>query len=128
MRPQPLITVGDVPASSQWYQSVLGLRSGHGGAEYEQLFNTAGVLVLQLHHWDAHDHVLLGDESVPIRGNGSIVWFETDDFGDVLRRVDEHHAEIAEGPLENLLAQHREIWLRDLDGYIVVVASVYGTI
>jgi hypothetical protein len=35
---------------------------------------------------------------------------------------------VADGPLDNPLAQHREIWLRDLDGYVVVVASTYGTI
>jgi hypothetical protein len=38
MTPQPLTTVHDVEFSSRWYQSVLGLQSRHGGAEYERLF------------------------------------------------------------------------------------------
>jgi hypothetical protein len=37
IRPQPLLAVGDVPASSRWYQRLLGARSGHGGDEYERL-------------------------------------------------------------------------------------------
>ena len=37
MRPQPLIAVTDVEASSRWYQRLLGCRSAHGGAGYERL-------------------------------------------------------------------------------------------
>ncbi|HEX6535854.1 MAG TPA: VOC family protein [Gemmatimonadaceae bacterium] len=37
MRPQPLIAVTDVEASSEWYQRVLGCESAHGGKEYERL-------------------------------------------------------------------------------------------
>ena len=32
MRPQPLITVTDVEASSRWYQRLLGCQSAHGGS------------------------------------------------------------------------------------------------
>ena len=31
MRPQPMIVVNDVQASSRWYQRLLNLDSGHGG-------------------------------------------------------------------------------------------------
>jgi catechol 2,3-dioxygenase-like lactoylglutathione lyase family enzyme len=128
MKPQPLITVADVPAASRWYQAVLGLTSAHGGDEYDQLHNADGEFVLQLHHWDAHEHPLLGRESEPARGNGAVLWFETDDFDALIKRVHAARATIADGPLENPLAQHHEIWLRDPDGYVVVVASAYGTI
>ena len=37
MKPQPMIAVRDVKATSAWYQRVLGFTSGHGGTEYEQL-------------------------------------------------------------------------------------------
>ncbi len=47
MRPQPLIAVTDVEASSRWYQWLLGCQSAHGGAEYERLV-AKGELVLQL--------------------------------------------------------------------------------
>ena len=45
MQPQPLIAVRDVPASSRWYQQLLGCASGHGGHEYEQLVDSAGTLI-----------------------------------------------------------------------------------
>lgn len=43
MRPQPLIVVTDVEASSRWYQRLLGCRSAHGGPEYERLVDGGGV-------------------------------------------------------------------------------------
>lgn len=43
MTPQPLIAVHNVELSSQWYQQVLALKSGHGGTEYEQLLNEQGI-------------------------------------------------------------------------------------
>src|SRR6187549_1616556 len=51
MRPQPLIAVTDVEASSRWYQRLLGCRSAHGGREYERLVSN-GHLVLQLHSFN----------------------------------------------------------------------------
>ncbi|MGI8945417.1 MAG: VOC family protein, partial [Thermoleophilaceae bacterium] len=48
MRPQPMISVADVEASSRWYQQVLGATSGHGGPEYERLL-VDGILIMQLH-------------------------------------------------------------------------------
>ena len=48
MRPQPLIAVSDVEASSRWYQQLLGCRSAHGGTEYERLIS-GDALILQLH-------------------------------------------------------------------------------
>src|SRR5206468_4954131 len=78
MRPQPLICVTDVEASSRWYQRLLGCRSAHGGAEYERLVSN-GRLVLQLHRWDVvHDHGPIGDQNLA-HGNGVLLWFELDD-------------------------------------------------
>jgi hypothetical protein len=51
MRPQPLICVTDVDASSQWYQRLLGCRGTHGGREYEQLVKD-GSLIPQLHSFE----------------------------------------------------------------------------
>src|SRR5262245_37543745 len=79
MKPQPLIAVRDVQASSQWYQRLLRCRSAHGGHEYEQLVEPGGVLVLQLHAWDAHEHPHLGDPGGAC-GNGVLLWFQVDDF------------------------------------------------
>lgn len=125
MHPQPLISVRDVAASSRWYQRILDCKSGHGGADYEQLV-CAGRIIMQLHRWSAHAHPHLGSPDIPTRGNGVALWFQTDAFDALLARVES--AEILEGPQVNRNANHREIWLRDPDGYVVVVAGRYGDV
>ena len=126
MRPQPLIAVQDVEASSRWYRELLGGKSGHGGMEYEQLVDSGGKLILQLHAWDAHEHPHMGDPAIRPYGNGVLLWFQIDDFGAAVERARALAAEILEGPQVNPNANHREIWLRDPDGYVVVLASAYG--
>lgn len=125
MHPQPLIAVRDVPASSRWYLAILGCTSGHGGSDYEQLMFD-GRMIMQLHRWDAHHHPHLGDAAAAARGNGVALWFQTDDFEALLQRA--HAAEVLEGPRVNRNAHHREIWLRDIDGYVVVIAGRYGDV
>jgi catechol 2,3-dioxygenase-like lactoylglutathione lyase family enzyme len=126
MKPQPLIAVSDVEASSRWYQKLLRCRSGHGGAEYEQLVDASGTLILQLHAWEAHEHPHLGNPAVRPYGNGVLLWFQIDDFEAAVARAREMTVEILEGPKVNPNANHREIWVRDPDRYVVVLASAYG--
>jgi predicted enzyme related to lactoylglutathione lyase len=129
---QTLIAVRDVEASSRWYQELLGLRSDHGGPHYERLL-ADGVLVLQLHSWETeHDHGRIGDPDAD-RGNGVLVWFgEVADFDDVVARAGRLGATVLLPPRRNPPEGegngpgHREIWLRDPDGYTVVVASPDG--
>lgn len=131
MRSQPLISVNDVEASSLWYQYLLGCQSAHGGAEYERLVSN-GELILQLHRWDVeHDHGPIGDPEDKPYGNGVLLWFETDDFDSVVVRAAGMKAEVIKEPHRNPPSgdggpNHREIWLRDIDGYIVVVVSPDG--
>src|SRR3954469_22459876 len=90
----PLICVHDVPATSTWYQQLLGCTSGHGGDEYERLM-AGGQLILQLHRWDVeHDHGPLGDPTLRPYGNGVVLWFELDDFDNAVRRAVNLKAEI----------------------------------
>ena len=87
MRPQPLIAVTDVEASSRWYQRLLGCESDHGGPEYERLKHD-GALILQLHRFDVeHHHGPIGDPADKPYGNGVLLWFETDDFDAALERA-----------------------------------------
>ncbi len=128
MQPQPLIAVRDVEASSRWYQRLLGCKSGHGGIEYEQLVDKDGTLILQLHDWDAHEHPHMGNPATKPYGNGVLLWFQIEDFDVAVARARELSAEVLEGPQVNPNANHREIWLRDPDGYVVVLASAYGDV
>ena len=132
VRPQPLIAVRDVEATSRWYQRLLGCESAHGGAEYERL-TVGGELVLQLHAWDVeHHHGAIGDPEARPYGNGVLLWFELEDFDGAVERAAELEAEIVLAPHRNPPEgepggpAHREIWLRDPDGYTVVLASPDG--
>jgi catechol 2,3-dioxygenase-like lactoylglutathione lyase family enzyme len=132
MRPQPLITVSDVEATSQWYQRLLGCQSAHGGPNYERLVD-GDRLILQLHHWDVEDHHgPIGNKRSKPYGNGVLLWFEIDDFDAAVTRSEELGAEVVlprhqNPPDGNGGPNHWEIWLRDPEGYTVVLASPDGT-
>lgn len=125
MHPQPLIAVRDVQASSRWYQALLGCQSGHGGPEYEQLV-VGERMIMQLHAWDAHEHPHIGNPATKPYGNGVLLWFQSDEFDQAMARARLLGAEILEGPQANPNANHREVWIRDPDGYVVVIAGRYG--
>ena len=129
---QTLIAVRDVETASAWYQDLLGLRSDHGGPDYERLLS-GDTLVLQLHHRDiGHDHGTIG-QAAGSAGNGVLLWFgEVADFDGVVERARRLGAPVVMEPHRNPPSGqgngpgHREIWLEDLDGYTVVVASPDG--
>ena len=127
VEPQPLIAVADVEASSLWYRELLGCESAHGGPDYERLV-TEGRLILQLHRWDAHDHPHMGDPASKPCGNGVLLWFRTDAFDAAVGRARALGADILEEPHVNPNARHRECWLRDPDGYVVVLAGAAGDV
>ena len=108
IRAQPLIVLHDVESGSKWFQDVLGLRSGHGGADYEMLMD-GEQMVAQLHHWDVDDHPHLGDPSETSRGNGVLLWFHTDDFRGVVHQVEAARIEVLEGPRLNPNSKQYEI-------------------
>jgi catechol 2,3-dioxygenase-like lactoylglutathione lyase family enzyme len=124
--------VDDVEASSRWYQKLLGLTSDHGGKAYERLVLN-GELILQLHSFDVeHHHGRIGNPNDKPYGNGVLLWFETPDFDAVLRRATDMNVEIVlprhrNPPDGDGGPNHWEVWMRDPDGYIVVVASPDGT-
>jgi hypothetical protein len=122
VRLAPLICVHDVPASSIWYQQLLGCSSGHGGNEYERLVS-GERLILQLHRWDVdHEHGPLGDPTLRPYGNGVLLWFELDDFEDAVRRAVRLKVEVLK---DRRLSENGnwEYWVRDPDGYTVVLTS-----
>jgi catechol 2,3-dioxygenase-like lactoylglutathione lyase family enzyme len=120
--PQTLLVVDDVERSSRFYCELLGLQSGHGGDEYEQLL-ADGELVMQLHSAAAdHHHDALADPDVPL-GNGVLVWFEVADFEAAADRARALGAEVVRDAEVNPNAGQWELWLRDPDGYSVVLAG-----
>jgi catechol 2,3-dioxygenase-like lactoylglutathione lyase family enzyme len=125
---QPLIAVRDVRASSRWYAELLGADSlpEHSHRDVYDRIACSGRLLLQLHAWDEEDHPNLVNAAAAPPGHGVLLWFQTDDFDSVVERARRLGAEIIAEPHVNVGPGHREIWLRDCDGYVVVVASPDG--
>jgi catechol 2,3-dioxygenase-like lactoylglutathione lyase family enzyme len=125
---QPLIAVRNVSASSRWYAELLGADSlpEHSHRDVYDRISRSGRLLLQLHAWDEEDHPNLINADAAPPGHGVVLWFQVDDFDSVVERARGLRAEIVEEPHINPAPQHREIWLRDPDGYVVVVASPDG--
>jgi catechol 2,3-dioxygenase-like lactoylglutathione lyase family enzyme len=122
-----MLQVRDVAASSRWYQAVLGLRSGHGGDEFEMLLD-GDAFVMQLHRLDAHEHGILRPDTDGTRGAGVSLWFQADDRDAFAALVDQARsagATVVEDPHWNPLAHHHEATLVDPDGYVVVVHSPF---
>ena len=92
---------------------------------YDRIWRS-GRLLLQLHAWDAEDHPNLVNADAAPHGHGVVLWFQVDDFDWVVERARRLGAKIIEEPRFNPAPRHREIWLRDPDGYVVVVASPDG--
>ena len=120
--PQTLIVSRDVRESTRFYTELLAGESGHGGGDYEQILSD-GELVLQIHAIEVEDHHgPLAAEDVPL-GNGVLIWFEVADFDAAVERVRGMEADVERDVHTNPNAQQREVWLRDPDGYLVVLAG-----
>jgi catechol 2,3-dioxygenase-like lactoylglutathione lyase family enzyme len=128
IKPQPLIAVRDVRSSSRWYRHLLGSDSlpehEHRDIYERILYN--GELILQLHAWDEDNHPSLVNADASPCGHGVLLWFEVTDFDAAVARARSLRAQIVLEPHVNPRPEHREIWLRDPDGYMVVLAGPDG--
>ncbi len=128
VRAQPLIAVRDVRASSRWYSKLLGVPKlgDHPHREFYDRLLRDGSLILQLHAWDEEQHPnLVNADAAPV-GHGVLLWFEVDDFDSAVKRARSLKATVVEEPHVNSAPRHREMWLRDPDGYVIVIASPDG--
>ena len=125
---QPLIAVRDVRASSRWYAALLGADSlpDHEHRDFYDRIVVSGRMVLQLHAWDEEDHPNLVNRGAAPVGHGVVLWFEVDDFDAAVARARALRAEVVIEPHVNPAPNHREMWLRDPDGFVVAIASPDG--
>jgi catechol 2,3-dioxygenase-like lactoylglutathione lyase family enzyme len=125
---QPLIAVRNVRASSRWYAELLGADSlpEHSHRDVYDRMTSSGRLILQLHAWDEENHPNLVNANAAPPGHGVLLWFQVDDFDSVVERARALRTEIIAEPHVNPAPQHREMWLRDPDGYVVVIAGPDG--
>lgn len=125
---QPLIAVRDVRASSLWYSELLGLTGSpeHPHRNFYDRLYSRGQMILQLHAWDHDNHPNLINQEAAPPGHGVLLWFMVEDFKAVADRARNLCAEIVEDAHINPAPNQWEIWLRDPDGYLVVVAGPSG--
>ena len=130
VRPQTLIAVRDVKASSRWYQRLLGVTtSGDPDHPHRLMYDRlmcGDALILQIHRWDDEDHPNLVNREKAPPGHGVLLWFELDDFDAAVGRARDLRAEVVLEPHVNPAPNHREMWIKDPDGYVVVIASPDG--
>ena len=125
IRSQPLIAVRNVRASSQWYTHLLGTDPlpEHEHRDFYDRILCDGKLILQLHAWDEENHpnLVKADKAPP--GHGVLLWFAVNDFDAAVGRARSLRAEIIEEPHVNENSGQKEMWMRDPDGYVVVIAD-----
>ena len=128
VEPQTLIAVGDVRAASRWYAALLAADAlpDHPHRDTYDRIECGGRVVLQLHAWDEEDHPNLTNPKAAPVGHGVVLWFQVEDFDDAVARARALKAEVLLEPHVNPAPRHREMWLRDIDGYVVVIASPDG--
>jgi catechol 2,3-dioxygenase-like lactoylglutathione lyase family enzyme len=125
---QPLIAVRDVRAAAKWYTTLLGADSlpDHEHRDVYDRIYCSGRMVLQLHAWDEEEHPNLVNSAAAPPGHGVLLWFVVADFDAAVKRARALKAEVIEEPHVNPAPQSHEMWLRDPDGYVVVIASPDG--
>lgn len=118
-----IIGVADVARSLAWYQGLLGLPAAPPAhADFGQVLDDDGTVLLCLHQWGAHGHpTLLAPE--PAAGNGLLLFFRVDDFAAALARARALGGPLAEEPHRNPNTGTLDFALRDLDGYYVMVSA-----
>src|SRR5438309_3377962 len=120
-----IIGVSDVPSSFKWYQSLFGqpeTRPGH--ADFGQILDSDGTVLLCLHQWGAHEHPSLMSRDNATPGNGLLLFFRVDDFDRALKRARALVAQLEEEPHANPNTRTKEFSLRDPDGYYVTISAL----
>jgi catechol 2,3-dioxygenase-like lactoylglutathione lyase family enzyme len=130
-----IIGVSDVSSSFKWYQSLFGQpETAPSHDDFGQIKDIDGTVLLCLHQWGcvknsvpsrpAHEHppLMSPDEATP--GNGLLLFFRVDDYGDALTRARGLVARFEEEPHLNPNTQTMEFSLRDPDGYYVTISAL----
>ncbi len=125
---QPLIAVRNVRTSRLWYSKLLGLTGcpEHPHRDLYEALSSCGRTILQLHAWDEEDHPNLTNRDAAPAGHGVLLWFKVEDFDAVVARAQNLGAKVVEDAHINPAPNQWEIWLRDPDGYVVVIAGPAG--
>jgi hypothetical protein len=120
----PIIAVKNIDASSQWYQSVFGWKSLHGGGHFDTLIDQNREVVLCLHPWEQDEHPsMMNPDITP--GNGLILYFRTENMKGIRQNVTNMGYPVEEDIHQNPNSSKMEFALRDLDGYYLIISDFH---
>lgn len=119
-----IVAVRDVERSSEWYQSVFGCSSMHGGKEFDILVSETGEVLMCLHKWGAHEHPTMTNPDIS-PGNGLILYFRTDKMTLIRQNVEEMGYPLEEDIHVNPNSTKKEFSLRDPDGYYITITEYH---
>ena len=120
-----IIGVADVARSFRWYQSLFGQpETAPAHDDFGQILDADGTVLLCLHQWGAHEHPPLISPEHAQPGNGLLLFFRVDDFGETLLRARALVSGLEEEPHLNPNTGTREFALRDPDGYYVMISAL----
>ena len=124
MKADPIIAVKNVEISSNWYQSIFGLRSMHGGNEFDVLVEKNDEIILCLHKWDEHDHPTMQSSDMST-GNGLILYFRIENIEPIREKLRSLNYKVEEEIQLSLNSRRKEFSLRDPDGYYLTIAEFH---
>ena len=120
-----IIGVSDVPSSFRWYQSLFGQpETAPAHADFGQVLDSDGTVLLCLHQWGAHGHPSLTSRDEATPGHGLLLFFRVDDFDRSLARARALVGRFEEEPHVNPNTRTQEFSLRDPDGYYVTISEL----
>lgn len=123
-KPDPIIAVKDVAASSKWYQSIFDWKSLHGGKKFDVLVDERNEILICLHAWGEHEHSTMKDATIT-PGNGLILYFRTDNMQHIFDNAIKVGAIIAEEIHVNPNSTKKEFSIRDPDGYYLTISEFH---
>lgn len=123
-KPDPIIAVKDIRASSQWYQSVFNWKSLHGGDHFDVLVAENDEIVLCLHPWGRDGHPTMTNPGIT-PGNGLILYFRTDNMRTIRQNVENMGYAVEEDIHLNPNSSKLEFSLRDPDGYYLTISEFH---
>ena len=120
-----IIGVNDVASSFAWYRALFGQPEAvPAHADFGQLLDSDGTVLLCLHAWGAHGHATLTSPDHATPGNGLLLFFRVDDFDQSLQRARALVTRFEEEPHLNPNTRTMEFSVRDPDGYYVTVSAL----
>lgn len=124
MKVDPIIAVKDVEASSKWYQSLFGLRSKHGGNEFDILVNNNEEVMFCLHRWGEHNHPTMKTSNVN-PGNGLILYYRIENIEQIRQNLRDMNYDVETEIELSPNSGKKEFSFIDPNGYYLTISEFH---